>query len=141
MRIEHCAPPIYRPGPRPGRGEMGRASGQRQLCHAHTHRPERYLETFRTESHTSTLTYLLLLITTHAHTHGPERYLGTFPTPTHTSLLIYGSSLRLSGDLLATLVLGCLCSIVFSYPCSETLMNLNLPQCLTKVQAQNIMIN
>ena len=31
-----------------GRGEMGRASGQRQLCHAHTHRPERYLGTFRT---------------------------------------------------------------------------------------------
>ena len=72
-----------------GRGEMGRASGQRQLCHAHTHRPERYLGTFPTESHTHTITFLLVLITTHAHAHGPERYLGTFCTESHTHTLTY----------------------------------------------------
>ena len=114
-----------------GRGEMGRASGQRQLCHAHTHRPERYPGTFRNESHTHTLTYLLVL-TTHAHTHGPERYLGTFRTSYSYSYLSIPhhscSYSRYLGTFLPRLYF-CKCSIVFSYPCSEILMNLNLQQC------------
>ena len=83
-----------------GRGEMGRASGQRQLCHAHTHRPERYLGTFRTS-----YSYSYLSIVPHSCSY--SRYLGTFLPRLYF----------------------CKCSIVFSYPCSEILMNLNLQQC------------
>ena len=57
-----------------GRGEMGRASGQRQLCHAHTHGPERYLGTFRTS-----YSYSYLSIVPHSCSY--SRYLGTFLPP------------------------------------------------------------
>ena len=77
-----------------------RVSGQRQLCHAHTHRPERYLGTFRTS-----YSYSYLSIPHHSCSY--SRYLGTFLPRLYF----------------------CKCSIVFSYPCSEILMNLNLQQC------------
>ena len=110
---------------------MGRASGQRQLWHAHTHRPERYLGTFRT-SYSHSYSYLSIGID-YSRSYSWTRALsGDFSYFILILLLIYCSSLMLKltlfGDLLATLVLGCLCSIVFWYPCSEIFMNLNLPQ-------------